>query len=145
MPRGQTRTKKSCYQSSYGAGWIPAQAVLAENACRRIAGANSLPHFFWRLPEWEPIFKRELAHANDLLATFSMKAISAAWDSPRGKYLSTLGGPHLRQVIKQEQISIEQAARRLEEASLPEPVNTLETPRPILKRHAKSIREKLAD
>lgn len=138
----KNRTEKSRYQSQYGGGWITAPQRLGEMACERIAEGSPLGPNFWRRKQWSGVFRREVTHANKLLASFAIEAIMRAWNSPRGRIIRSLGAPFLRPLIEEEQRKFAAEEKRIDRAPLPETINTLEKPRPS-RRHGKSIREKL--
>lgn len=139
------RSEKNCFESQYGGGWISAHQRLAEMACERIAGENTLGARFWTQKRWLSVFRREATHASRLLSVpFTFEAIRRALVSPRGRRVQTLGAPFFREMIQTEQRKLDVENQRLETVPLPEPINTLEKPRP-LRRHGKSVREKLTD
>jgi hypothetical protein len=139
------RTAKSCYESAYGGGWVTARQRLAEMACERIAGTQTLGTRFWMQEPWDKVFRREQALASRLIdSPFSVEAIMRAWVSPRGRNVRTLGAPFFRPIVEIEQRKLDLELNRLETAPVPEIINTQETPRPM-KRVGRSVREKLAD
>lgn len=139
----KNRTLKSCYESRYGGGWITAAKRLAEMACERAAGDNTLGSRFWMRPPWDKVFIREVTFANRLLATpFAFEAIVRALVSRDGRRVRTLGAPFFKPMIEIEQRKLDLEQQRLDVAVIPEAVDTLEKPRPI-KRAGKSIREKV--
>lgn len=138
------RTEKSCYESKYGGGWITAAQWLAEKACEREEGRETLGTEFWKLKPWDAVYRREATHANTLLRRFAVQAITNAWESPGGRRVRTLGAPFFVAMVEKEDRRLKTQTDSLNKIQLPPATNTLETPRPV-KRSGKSILEKLRD
>jgi hypothetical protein len=139
------RTNKRCFESRYDGGWISGSQRLAEMACERIAGETTLGAKFWNQKPWTSVFRREVTHANRLLATpFAIEAIIKAWVSRDGRRVRTLGAPFFVSMIQIEQRKLDLENKNLDTSVTPQSMNTLETPRPF-QRENRSIREKLEE
>ena len=136
------RTPSSCYESKYGGKWITAPKRLAEFACERIAGEDTLGNQFWSRSPWDKTFVREITHANKLLKDFSIEAITKAWGSWEGRRVRTLGAPFFRTMVELEQRKLDLKASVLEKETKPADIDVNEKPRAPI-RINKSIREKL--
>lgn len=134
------RTSVSKYESRYGGGWITAGQRLAEMACERIAGEKGLGLRFWNTTPWSSVYRREAAHASRLLKRFEAEAIMGAWEAPGGRGCRTLGAPWFLQYIVAAQEELTMSTRRVMEATVPDPVDTRQRPRPM-KQHGRSLLE----
>lgn len=91
------------YNSKYSPGKkvSPAQ-YITEIVCERRASSlkSKLPVFFWRLPDWKNYYIYQIRIANELLKTYSEKAILAALNSEKCKTVFSLKNPILIAQIK---------------------------------------------
>jgi hypothetical protein len=128
-----TVAQKRRYASDYGAKTaITAAQKLAEIACGRIAGARErhLPARFWKIKEWLPLFSEQVCHANALLKIYPPEAIFRALDGTEGRYIRSLGAPHLDPLIQREAAKLASERQRAAEAPPIEVADTTTPPRP---------------
>ena len=143
------KTKKSCYESKFGGGWISEGQYLAEIMCQRFALSQkeSLGNKFWEDKYWLKKFLLQTKHANDLLKQYKIEYILKALEQPDDKKVYSLGLhsvliPLIKKFIKQESI--------IQQNSQPQPkqtvsINTLEQPRPVFNNKKKNILDKLRE
>lgn len=102
MPK--KRSEASPYESKYASPgtWISAAQWLAEMLCARQAALRkeALPHYFWRLSQFEPEFRKQLRFANALFKLYRPAAVGIALRTPRGKKIYSLGNPWFDEEVK---------------------------------------------
>ena len=89
------RTEKSIFESSYGGGNITPSQYITEILCGKIAykKGQELPNHFWKLPEWNKIFRQQIPAANKLLKKYSFFVILKALRDKRVWGLTSLRAP----------------------------------------------------
>ena len=91
------------YESQYSPGKkvSPAQ-YITEIVCERRASSlkSKLPVFFWRLPDWKQYYIYQIRIANELLKSYTDKAILHALKLDKCKTVYSLRNPMLIKEIK---------------------------------------------
>ena len=119
MPKEQTQ--KSNYPSKYSPGkFVSPLQYLVEIICERKAThlkRGKLPIHFWRLKEWEKLYKSELRAASILIKKYSAEAVIEAVQIKRTVYTyrakwfeETVRSCHAKVVVRRQKI--EEAAKR---------------------------------
>jgi hypothetical protein len=85
------KTKKTPCLSGYGAGYIREDQWITEKLCSLIAKkrGSELPDKFWNLPEWKPLFRRQVQIASSLLMMYDASAISKSLKDKRMRSLNS--------------------------------------------------------
>lgn len=112
------------YQSRYSPGkMVSAAQMLAEIMCARQAmkDGRELPLYFWKVPEWEKNFKRQIREANGILKLFSASAVFAALKTRDGRKIVSLGAPWLDDLCKSEQQKLDRHAAAAADEQAPNP------------------------
>ena len=129
------------YKSKYTDKPVSPAQIITERVCELIAKNNKtiLVQQFWNLPEWNKIFRRQIATANKLLQTFSQEAILRALSHPKASRTTSLGSPWLKDLIKAEQ-------KKLDNLVVGSDILEIEDEQPIRPTQQKeSILDKLQD
>jgi sulfur relay (sulfurtransferase) DsrC/TusE family protein len=135
------------YTSRYTDKPITVAQYLAERVCERLAQKDKvdLPAKFWNLTKWKRTFLYQVQLANGLLKIYKPEAIVAALRKQKNIY--SLGAKFLDPLIRVEQEDMERKeviAKKAEDIPQPEPVNTVNKPRPRF-TEKKSILNKLRE
>ena len=91
-------TKKCQFQSRYAhETYLSAHQFLAERVCMNIAARDNkiLPYQFWKLPEWEKIFKFQCILASRLLKKYPFEIINKVLETNEAHNCFSLGASWL--------------------------------------------------
>jgi hypothetical protein len=68
---------------------------------------GSLAYKFWNTKKWKKIYINQIIRANELVETYSERAIIKSLNSDRGKRIYSLRFPNLESMIVEEERSLE--------------------------------------
>jgi hypothetical protein len=144
------QTEKSRYLSRYSPGrYVTAVQYIIEMICEKkaIMDRVELPVQFWKRPEWEFYFKKQLRQAHKLLKQYDEKAIVRALRSGGAKGIYSLHAPWLIPLIEKEQkqLDIHTSVGTLHKEKHAEPETTIKyvATRKSFSKHV--LRERLND
>lgn len=129
----KTQTQKNKFKSRYAPDtWISDAQYITEFVCENKArkDGKDLPLHFWQIPVWAKFFKLQILSANGLLKIYEAEAIVKALRTHQGRGIFSLRAPHLDQLIKQEQATLDLHKAKRAEAAPVERASTTTLPRP---------------
>ena len=101
---------KQKFPSRYSSGsFVTAAQYIAELMCEKQARRKKLdlPQKFWQIDYWKKPYKIQLIAAQGLLKIYDVKAILNALKAKDGSNIYSLHAPHLDDIIKREQASLD--------------------------------------
>ena len=101
---------KQKFPSRYSSGsFVTAEQYIAELMCERQARRKKLdlPQKFWQIDHWKKPYKIQLIAAQGLLKIYDAKAILNALKAKDGSNIYSLHAPHIDDIIKREQASLD--------------------------------------
>ena len=101
---------KQKFPSRYSSGsFVTAAQYIAELMCERQARRKKLdlPQKFWQIDHWKKPYKIQLIAAQGLLKIYDAKAILNALKAKDGSNIYSLHAPHIDDIIKREQASLD--------------------------------------
>jgi len=127
------QTEKSRYPSKYSPGnFVPAAQYIIEMVLEQYAHKQKreLPLQFWKLPEWDTLYKGQLRITHSLLKKYSAKAIISVVTHRR---LDNIRPKWVEDLIKREQnrLNVIERANTPSEVQLRENLANLEKIREI--------------
>jgi len=103
-------SQKSNFSSKYSPGKFisPAQKIV-ETLCENIARKDKkdLPSQFWKLPEWNKLFRNQIAAANKLLKTNEIGAILRVLTDKQWYWVNSLRNKKFENAIHGEALRLE--------------------------------------
>ncbi len=114
---------------------------ICENKARK--DGKDLPLRFWQIPAWAKFFKLQILSAGGLLKIYEAEAIILALKTPQGRGIFSLRAPHLDQIVKEQQATLDARKTKLANAEAVERASTTSIPRP--ERPRANIISKLKD
>lgn len=104
------------YLSKYSNGkYVSSAQYITEIICenKAIKDKNDLHYRFWTTKKWSMFYRNQIASAHKLLEQYPANAIIKALTSVDGKKIYSLRAPHLKSIIDQKVLEIQNENKTL--------------------------------
>jgi hypothetical protein len=102
MPSKQ-QSEKCPFQSKFSENFVSSAQYITEIFCEHIARQkhSDLPNHFWKLNEWEKLYKNQITEVYKLLKHYSVHSILSAIRDKRSYNSYSLRGPWFIKIVKE--------------------------------------------